>query len=50
MHAFGDGADISINSTVVQQAEPTRVTDYTVPFGAFGGLSAQGFSLSRSDF
>ncbi|MCH5750343.1 hypothetical protein MMB13_26170, partial [Salmonella enterica] len=46
----GDGADISINSTVVQQAEPTRVTDYTVPFGAFGGLSAQGFSLSRSDF
>ncbi|CCE03969.1 alkaline phosphatase family protein [Bradyrhizobium sp. STM 3809] len=46
----GDGADISINNTVVQSAQPTRVTDYTVPFGAFGGLSAQGFSLSRSDF
>ena len=46
----GDGADISINSTVVQPAQPTRVTDYTVPFGAFGGIGAQGFSLSRADF
>src|SRR6202011_1610748 len=46
----GDGADISINGTVVQPAQPTRVTNYTVPFGAFGGLSAQGFSLSQSDF
>ena len=43
----GDGADISINSTVVQPAQPTRVTDYTVPFGAFGGIGAQGFSLSQ---
>ncbi|WP_456687002.1 alkaline phosphatase family protein, partial [Bradyrhizobium sp. P5_C11_2] len=32
----GDGADISINGTVVQPAQPVRVTDYTVPFGAFG--------------
>ena len=46
----GDGADISINNTVVQPAEPTRVTDYTVPFGAFGGIGAQGFSLSRGAF
>ncbi len=46
----GDGADISINGTVVQPAQPTRITNYTVPFGAFGGLSAQGFSLSLSDF
>jgi predicted AlkP superfamily pyrophosphatase or phosphodiesterase len=46
----GDGADISINNTVVQPAQPTRVTDYTVPFGAFGGIGAQGFSLSRGDF
>lgn len=46
----GDGADISINGTVVQPAQPTRVTNYTVPFGAFGGLSAQGFSLTQSDF
>lgn len=46
----GDGADISINNTVVQPAQPTRITDYTVPFGAFGGMGAQGFSLSRGDF
>ncbi len=46
----GDGADISINNTVVQPAQPTRVTDYTVPFGAFGGIGAQGFSLSRGNF
>ena len=46
----GDGADISINGAVVQPAQPIRTTDYTVPFGAFGGLSAQGFSLSQADF
>jgi predicted AlkP superfamily pyrophosphatase or phosphodiesterase len=46
----GDGANISINNTVVQPAEPIRTTDYTVPFGAFGGIGAQGFSLSRGDF
>jgi len=46
----GDGADISINGTVVQTAQPIRTTDFTVPFGAFGGLSAQGFSLARTDF
>jgi predicted AlkP superfamily pyrophosphatase or phosphodiesterase len=46
----GDGADISINGTVVQPAQPIRVTDYTVPFGAFGGLGAQGFSLTQASF
>jgi predicted AlkP superfamily pyrophosphatase or phosphodiesterase len=46
----GDGADISLNNTVVQPAQPTRVVDYTVPFGAFGGLGAQGFTLSRASF
>src|SRR5262249_49801934 len=49
-----DGADISILSsppgapavnTLVQAATPIRTTDYTVPFGAFGGLGAQGFVL-----
>ena len=45
-----DGADISISGTLVQAAVPTRTTDYTVPFGAFGGLGAQGFTLSRTDF
>lgn len=45
-----DGADISINGTVVQPAQPIRITDYTVPFGAFGGIGAQGFSLSQTNF
>jgi predicted AlkP superfamily pyrophosphatase or phosphodiesterase len=45
-----DGADILINNVVVQAAEPIRVTDYTVPFGAFGGLGAVGFSLTRANF
>lgn len=44
-----DGAEIKINNTLVQAAHPTRVTDYTVPFGAFGGLSATGFSLDDGD-
>jgi predicted AlkP superfamily pyrophosphatase or phosphodiesterase len=45
-----DGADIRINGVVVQDAQPTRVVDYTVPFGAFGGLGATGFSLTTADF
>src|SRR6267142_5356759 len=54
-----DGADISISnslpgtpavSTLVQAATPTRITDYTVPFGAFGGLGAQGFALTSASF
>jgi len=35
---------------VVQPATPTRVTDYTVPFGAFGGVGAVGFSPAKADF
>src|SRR5215813_12688840 len=46
----GDGADISINGVVVQPATPTRVTDYTVPFGAFGGVGAVGFAKTNADF
>jgi hypothetical protein len=34
----------------VQAAQPIRVTDYTVPFGAFGGLGAVGFSLTAANF
>jgi Type I phosphodiesterase / nucleotide pyrophosphatase len=45
-----DGADIRISNTLVQPASPTRITDYTVPFGAFGGLGAQGFTLSDASF
>ena len=46
----GDGADIRINNVVTQAAVPTRTVDYTVPFGAFGGLGAQGFILTGADF
>src|SRR5262249_5088448 len=42
--------DILINNTLVQSATPTRVVDYTVPFGAFGGLGAVGFSLTTANF
>src|SRR5262249_19559628 len=54
-----DGADISVSNTppgplpvntLVQAATPTRITDYTVPFGAFGGLGAQGFALTGANF
>src|SRR5262245_56263237 len=45
-----DGADISISNTLVQAATPIRTTDYTVPFGAFGGLGAQGFQLTAASF
>ena len=45
-----DGADIRVNGVVVQAAEPTRTVDYTVPFGAFGGLGAQGFALTGAAF
>ncbi len=48
-----DGADITIpgvpNSPIVQPASE-RTVDYTVPFGAFAGVAARGFSLTRSDF
>ncbi|MER3433306.1 MAG: phosphodiesterase [Leptolyngbya sp. ERB_1_1] len=48
-----DGADIRIpgvpNSPIVQPASE-RTVDYTVPFGTFAGVAAQGFSLTRSDF
>jgi hypothetical protein len=45
-----DGADIRINNVVVQPATPIRVTDYAVPFGAFGGVGAVGFSLTAANF
>lgn len=48
--AGADGAEISVNGTAVQHANPTRVVNFTVPFGGFGGLSAQGFALTASAF
>jgi predicted AlkP superfamily pyrophosphatase or phosphodiesterase len=46
----GDGVDVSVAGTLVQPASPVRVTDYTVPFGAFGGVGAQGYSLLSTHF
>lgn len=49
----GDGLDVKVpglaNSPIIQPAS-VRTVDYTVPFGEFGGVSAQGFALTASDF
>src|SRR5262245_20493453 len=45
--AGADVADISITGTRVQNAVPFRTVDYTVPFGAFGGVGAQGYSTGE---
>jgi predicted AlkP superfamily pyrophosphatase or phosphodiesterase len=45
-----DGDTIRIGGTVVQAAEPNRTVDYTVPYGAWGGLPARGFGLTRGAF
>jgi len=48
-----DGLDITVPgltpSPIVQPASE-RTVDYTVPFGAFAGVGAQGFSLPQTDF
>jgi predicted AlkP superfamily pyrophosphatase or phosphodiesterase len=48
-----DGVDVKIpglaNSPIVQSSGD-RTVDYTVPFGEFGGVGAQGFTLKASDF
>jgi predicted AlkP superfamily pyrophosphatase or phosphodiesterase len=46
-----DGATIQEpTSRAVVQTASDRTVDYTVPFGAFAGIGAQGFTLVRSDF
>src|SRR5262245_25853823 len=49
----GDGLDIRVPgvpaSPIVQPAAE-RTVDYTVPFGAFAGVGAVGFSLTAADF
>src|SRR5262245_48593891 len=51
--AGADGLDIKVpgltNSPIIQSAA-VRTVDYTVPFGEFGGVSAQGFALTSTDF
>ena len=48
-----DGIDVRVpgvtNSPIVQPARE-RTVDYTVPFGAFGGVAARGFTLTTADF
>ncbi len=48
-----DGLDVRVpgvpTSPIVQPAAE-RTVDYTVPFGAFAGLGAQGFSLAAANF
>jgi predicted AlkP superfamily pyrophosphatase or phosphodiesterase len=48
-----DGVDITVpglpNSPIVQPANK-RTVDYTVPFGTFAGVGAQGFNLTATDF
>ena len=49
-----DGLDIRLPpgspTSPIIQSSSQRITDYTVPFGAFGGVGAQGFSLTAADF
>lgn len=48
-----DGATIrlpGVDPAPVIQSNDVRTVDYTVPFGAFGGLGAKGFSLDASNF
>lgn len=47
-----DGAEITLAGagTPVLQAAADRTVDYTVPFGAFAGQGARGFSLTAIDF
>ncbi len=48
-----DGVDVKVpgvtNSAVIQSSK-LRTVDFTVPFGAFGGVGAQGFNLTQADF
>jgi predicted AlkP superfamily pyrophosphatase or phosphodiesterase len=48
-----DGLDIRVpgltSSPIIQPAS-LRTVDYTVPFGAFGGVGARGFDLTATDF
>jgi hypothetical protein len=37
-------------SSPIIQSSSRRITDYTVPFGVFAGVGAQGFSLTATDF
>src|SRR5262245_30464994 len=44
-----EGSEIRIGGQLAESAAG-RTTDYSVPFGAFGGLGAQGFERVATDF
>jgi hypothetical protein len=50
----GDGADVRLPVAVgtgpILQSASKRTVDFTVPFGAFGGVGAQGFELNAAQF
>ncbi len=51
----GDGLDVTLFGTgnpppIVQSAVPTRTVNYTVPFGAFAGIGAEGYTKAGADF
>ncbi|AGY57722.1 alkaline phosphatase family protein [Gloeobacter kilaueensis] len=47
----GDGVDVKDpTSGNLLQPSSLRTVDYTVPFGTFGGVGAQGFALGAVDF
>lgn len=50
----GDGVDVRLPANapnnVILQPGAERTVTYTVPFGAFGGIGAVGFSLTAADF
>ena len=48
-----DGVDVKVpgvTTSAVIQSSARRTVDFTVPFGAFGGVGAQGFNLTSADF
>ena len=48
-----DGAEVTlpgVEPPVVLQSSDVRTVDYTVPFGSFAGVDAQGYSLDADDF
>lgn len=48
-----DGIDVKVpglSSSPIIQSAKERTVDYTVPFGAFAGLGAKGFSLTKANF
>jgi phosphodiesterase/alkaline phosphatase D-like protein/predicted AlkP superfamily pyrophosphatase or phosphodiesterase len=45
-----DGIDVKSSTGIILDKKADRTVDYTVPFGAFGGLGGRGFSLTAASF